>query len=501
MTMPYFSTSRLIFKDSPTSDAETYATERPGETRAALSMADSEKNAEKALKEAKDEQANIERSYGKPDSRGELPNSAPPEIRNLYKELTTTINDLNLAIQQRRGIVQTSLDTLQQIFNDLQDYADKAQNEAQPGDPMASLPYAPLPKQANQQKQPNTQPEAKANRKPNQTETVDEANERRVGEFCARFEDGNDNVTAEEAKMFRKILKPNELYIFTAPAHDNLPEHQYEIEISKDNKWIRVTSRAAEKSGASRYTRVLPLEEGLTGQPEFALQTDEEAISSAIEKNKQATSAKLAWLETDEAPLGTSLILFTKIETRKNDETGNNERFMRSFAVRKGTDGLRFATLEVPIDNNNQPLGTAKEVKSDKVYTKEKALAMVSENAPRAYEGTNNDRKAEIKRSLDALGYQLIGQLPLGGEKSPNFQQTLRALNEVLTRYNVKKWRYRDSIIHYLTVYANGQLTIYDPSKKNPDYVSPNATPNLPQYKIHAGPIDMSKYATENKSA
>jgi hypothetical protein len=136
-----------------------------------------------------------------------------------------------------------------------------------------------------------------------------------------------------------------------------------------------------------------------------------------------------------------------------------------------------------------------KEVKSDKRYSIENALAMVADKETIASEGNEKDRKAEIKKGLSDLGYNLIAQLPMGGKDSPNFKETLHGINDLLARYNVTKWSYRHPHINYLARYEKGALTIYDPTIKNPEFKNAQETPDVSRYAVKEGPIDMSQYA------
>jgi hypothetical protein len=497
MQKTYFSPDRLVFKgpsSGQSSGQEVQAmTESEKQQEKPKSMTELNEESKKALAVSEAEKANIERRYGKPDGQGELPDGTPSEIRDAYTKLNETIDKLRSAIGRQRAIMEESLKRLGDINSALDAYSAKSKKESESGDPLAPLPFERAPEPSTETAvEPEPVPQAKPAPAPDKKETRESANDRVITEFCTRFEEGANEVNEEEAKVLRQVLKPGDLYL-----HEVEGGNSYEFEISKDKKWVRVTSRAPEQEGKPRgkYTAVLALEADAKGEAEFTLKTDEEALTAQIESNKSEAKSHLEWLAGDDAPLGSVLILFTKIETRKNYETGKDERFMQSYTVKKGVDGLRFATLEYPIDENDNALGPIREVRSDKRYTLKNALAMVAEKGTIVSQGNEKDSKAEIKKGLGDLGYNLIAQLPLGGEKSPTFQQTLRDINQLLARYNVTKWSYRHPHINYLARYAKGELTIYDPDKKNPDYVSPEQTPDVSRYAAVKGPIDMSQYA------
>jgi hypothetical protein len=499
MKKSLFSASRQIFKgpQARTDSAQEGASLPEAEQQAEKPVPMQELNdkAKEALATARAEKENIERRYGKAKTAAELPENTPSEIRAQYEKLIETINRLQASIGRQRQIMEESLKAFDEIVTNLDAYAAKEKKYSSSGDPMFAFPYERAPKPSAPPVEeaapaPEIKPAVKA---PERKETREQVNDRVTQEFCQKIKDGSNEVTPEEAAVLKATLRSGELGLVDLPDGSTV-----DLELSKDGKWVRTIGHSApdERSGAIKetFTVVLPLEEGEESRPEFALKTTDELTAARIESNKRILKDQLAWLNGDEAPIGSTVILFSKEFKRKNNETQEDETGLQSSVVRKGVNGLRMATLEYLTDENGTPKSNVKEVPPEQTFTMEKAMAMVGDGATTVSEGGEKDRKAELKRELNRLGEQLIGQIPFGGVESPNFQNTLREMKRIFDQHNVTKWSYKDHILGHIQRYEKGTLTIYDPDKKNPEYVSPEKTPDMPRYAVNMGPIDMARY-------
>ncbi len=450
--------------------------------------------AKKVLQDARAEKKNIENNFGRSDKGGNLPASAPKRIKEEYRNLNETIQKCEAAIGRQKALMQESLQAFDKIFASLEEFAKNPEKSPgvplyAPGDPLAPLGYKPMQRISTPEKEQSAQPVKKEKIPTVKAESKEQMRDRVLNDFCEKLEHGETGVTEEESRMVRS-LRPNELNFIDGPAGRN-----YDLELSKDKKWVRVIGHAAAENesaaGKETFAVTLPLETGLKGKPEFRLKSHEEITVENTEANKREFKNQILWLQTDQAPLGSMVIISSKEISRKNYDSGKEDKGYQSYGVRKGPSGLRFVTLEYFVDDAGHPPGPPKEVNS-RPYNANNALAVVGDKATVAYEGTEKDRKLELKKGLNDLGYKLISQLPFGGESSPTFQDTLRDMKSMVDQYNVSKWTYKDPIMGYTQKLEKGVLTLY---KANPNYVNDRETPDEPKLAVQTGPIDLAKYA------
>jgi len=500
MKKPFFSASRLVFvadpgKSNPAPEAAPSLPDAISQPEKPASMQELNKKAQEAIAVAMAEKENIEKRYGKAGSTGELPDPTPSVIKEQYEKLTETIKKLQASIGKQRQIVEDSLKAFDQITTDLDAFAAKAKQYSASGDPLYALPFerASKPTKETAQKASASKPAAapKAAKAPAKKETRDAAEARILQEFCKRFAEGHNDVTEEEARLFSKILKPGDFTIV-----DMTDGKSVQLELSNDKKWVRVTISTPAENGSAKetFTNVLPLNKDEASKAEFALKTENEVTKAKEIETKGDARANLDWLQSDAAPVGSSVLLTTGTVSRKNFDSGKTEQFVQSLIARKGVNGLRLATMEYPVDENLKAIGPIKEVKSDNNFTMEKALTMVSDQVTRQIPAGEKERVAELRTGLKKLNDTVLGEMMVKGEGSNEFNKSLRDFNRLLTRFNITKWNYTDPIFKLNTKVVEGKLTIYDSQKPNPGFKDEKQTPDQPKYAVKQGPIDMTKY-------
>jgi|GEM_PF-3058679 len=452
-----------------------------------------------ALEDAKAERGNIESYFGKPDKAGKLPKGTPDAIQEQYTKLGETITKLENAQKKPQAVVESTLAQVDDIFAKLDSASKSKEVAGVPLDPLQGITYTPKVRSAKPDVEADKAAKVDAGKKVEDkpAKKVNEKAEASEKEFQAvlalleRVEAGATELTADEKTLLKGYLKPGELYLAEGKNGTS-----YDAELSKDKKWVRINVDLQPKEGLKResLTRVFPLEDKLTGkQPEFKFKTREERESKALAENTKALEEQITWLESKDAPLGSTVIIRSEQVTRKNAETKEDETVLVATGIRKGTDGLRIVHLESSTNDKGEQV--IKEVKSEP-YKKESAMAMASEKGkPAQVEGSAKEKKDELKRGMDYLSHTLMANYTVGGESGKGFQDTLSAMKKLITEYNIGKFTHKDTIVGYLVKVDDGKISILDPAKKNPNYKSPEETPGEQKYAAKFGPKEVSSIA------
>jgi len=495
--MSLFATKRLVYLHAGKGEAakEGGAEAATGKEKP-KSVNESRAEAKIALEDARAEMANIEKNFGTADKKSELPKSAPPKIVEHYNKLKEIVSALAAASKHEQDLIEDTLQQFDAVMGRLEEFAKVP--EASIGDPLAPLGYSPrrFESRVTRMPTPKKAPAPGAEdgaKKP--AESKEEKIDRVIAAIIAKAENGDKALTAEEAKAIQARIKPGDLLFV-----DGQKGETYDLELSADKKFLRVNGDLgpSPESGikSEKFSTTMLLDEKFAGEPKFRFKTDKQITDEKLAANKKDMVSQSAWLESEQAPLGSVVIVSASEITRKNPDSGATEKGYQSIGVKKGVDGLRLVTLQYFVDESGA-VTPIMEVKSDK-YDAGKVADLVSAKPIDSYEGTAMDKKEELRKKIDSLLHDLVAYLPLGGESSPNFQGKLREIKAVCDKYNISKRTYKDNILGLIVKVEGGKVSMLDPAKKNPAYKNPEETPDLPQYAYGAGtngPIDLGKYA------
>ncbi|MCC7197056.1 hypothetical protein IT413_02550 [Candidatus Peregrinibacteria bacterium] len=487
---------RLVFfnpGEKPPDDASEKAKEgQPKSTEQLMA------EAKVALEDAKAERGNIEEHYGKADEKGKLPSGTPAAIQEQFTKLGETVKTLEAAQKKPKAVIEATLAQVDAIFANLDSASKAAKEKALPGDPMAGLEYTPRGRSAK--------PDVAADK-------ADAAKKAEAAKPAPAKVDGKKDVIAEEQSNFvqvldkiangakelspedRSILKKG-LVAGVLRLEDGQNGESFDVEMSKDKKWVRVNVNFQPKEGMKKeaITRVFALEDNVKSQPEFKFKSQEEIDQKGLERNQKDLEKQLAWIDSKDAPLGSTVIVRSEQITRKNAETGADETVIVATGVRKGLNGLRVVYLESGTNEKGEPV--VKEVKSGP-YKKEDVMVLApTQGSITAVEGSAQEKKAELKKGMDDLAHTLMAYfLPPNGVGTKGFEQQLSTMKKVISEYNIGKFVHKDTYIGYQVRVENGAVSIVNPKEKNPDYKSPEETPNVSRYAVKYGPKDVSSIA------
>lgn len=493
-----FISPRLVFFDpgEKPKDAGSEKKEGPAKSTEQV-MAE----AKVALEDAKSEQGNIEEHYGKPDKAGKLPSGTPKAIQEQYTQLGETIKALESAQKKPKAVVEATLAKVDAIFADLNAASEAEAKKGIPLDPLAGLEYKPKSRSAKPDVEADKAAKADAAKKvdaakpaPAKVDVKKEAFEKQIQDFMRVLDKvaaGAKELSAEERTILKKELVAGELRLADGPNGES-----YDAEMTKDKKWVRINVEFKPQEGMKReaMSRVFALEDNVKGEPKFSFKTKEEIDKKGLESNQKDFEKQLSWIESKDAPLGSTIIVRSEQVTRKNRETKADEQVIMATGVRKGLNGLRVVYLESGTNEKGEPV--VKEVKSEP-YKKENVVAIVpTDGSITSVEGSAVERKAELKKGMDDLSHTLMANyLPPNGPESKGFQEVLGKMKKLITEYNIGKFVHKDTYIGYMVRVENGAVSIVNPSEKNPDYKSPEETPNVSKYAVKFGPKEVSSIA------
>jgi hypothetical protein len=204
---------------------------------------------------------------------------------------------------------------------------------------------------------------------------------------------------------------------------------------------------------------------------------------------------QIEWLKSDDAPLGSTVVISEKKIDRKRTHDAHNEKGFWSTTVTKGVDGLRIAKIEHYLDAHGKTVGDVLEIGPRKFHL-DAVLDMVTEmkKPTKAIVSTEKGIDSELKLYLDWLSRTLVACIKGKEMRHEPFKNALREIGKAVGKYRIMEWTYHSNAEENFTLkIEKGALTVYEPAHKKTK-AGHGAASDEHDLVVKYGPYDLSKY-------